>query len=114
MNRMVLKILTYIFSFYIISLLFPSIRVDSITALILAGTLLTFVNILIRPLLIIITLPVNLITLGLFTLIVNTWMVMLTDWLVEGLNIPGFGLSFLAALIISIFSMVFQRMEKES
>ncbi|KLU61487.1 membrane protein of unknown function [Peptococcaceae bacterium CEB3] len=67
-----------------------------------AGLLLGLVNFFLRPLLIILTLPLNLLTVGLFTLIVNTWMLMLTAALLPGLAIPGFGTAFLAALIISL------------
>lgn len=71
-----------------------------------AGIILGLITLLIRPVLIILTLPLNFITLGLFTLIVNTWMVMLTSALMPGFYIPGFGVSFITAVIISLVNWV--------
>ncbi|CAA7600052.1 Mycobacterial 4 TMS phage holin, superfamily IV [Acididesulfobacillus acetoxydans] len=67
-----------------------------------AGFVLTLVNFFLRPLLILLTFPLNLLTVGLFTLVVNTWMLMLTAVFLPGLVIPGFGVAFLAALLISL------------
>ena len=93
--------------FYLAATLFPSIRLASPLAALLAGTVLGVVNLLVRPVLILLTLPVNLLTLGLFTLIVNTWMVMLADRFSGGLRIPGFWLAFLTGLLVSFFNMAF-------
>ena len=46
-------------------------------------------------------LPVNLLTLGLFVLVINTWMVVLADRLIPGMAVPGFWNAFLTALIVS-------------
>lgn len=69
------------------------------------------VNALVRPLVKLLTLPINLATLGLFTLVINTLMLLLTGWIAEGLSFEGnvfqnFFNAFLAAIIISIVSTV--------
>lgn len=67
-----------------------------------AGIILALVNSLIRPILIVLTIPLNLVTLGIFTLVVNAWMIMITSGLMPGFYVPGFGVAFLTSLIVSL------------
>lgn len=67
-----------------------------------AGLVLSVVNLLIRPVLIILTIPLNLLTLGIFTLIVNTWMIMLTSGLMPGFYVPGFWVALATSVIVSL------------
>jgi putative membrane protein len=79
------------------------IRIDDATTLVLAGLLLGVVNAIIRPIAIVLTFPITLVTLGLFLLVVNTAMVALVAWLLPGFHIPGgFGSAFLTAIIVGI------------
>lgn len=112
MRKLILKVVINILAFYCAAQLFPAIHLSGIETAVWAGVILGGVNLLIRPLLFLITLPVNLITLGLFSLVLNTWMVMLTDNLLNGLQIPSFWLAFVTALIISACNMVMQALEK--
>jgi putative membrane protein len=105
MQKLVLKLIANMVAFYCAAKLFPAIHLNSMETAVWAGLILGGVNLLIRPLLFLITLPVNLLTVGLFTLILNTWMVMLTDKLLSGLQIPGFWLAFATAVIISASNM---------
>jgi putative membrane protein len=69
-----------------------------------AAALLGIVNAIIRPLVILLTLPINIMTLGLFTLVINAFMLRLVAWLVGGITITGFWAAFWGALIISLVS----------
>jgi len=111
MRKLLLKVIANIVAFYCVAKLFPSIHLNGMETAVWAGLILGGVNLLIRPLLFLITLPVNLLTLGLFTLVLNTWMVMLTDKFLSGLQIPGFLLALATAVIISVCNMVFQAFE---
>lgn len=73
-----------------------------------AGIVLGLVNLLIRPLLILLTIPFNLLTLGIFTLVINTWMILLTSGLLPGFYVPGFWIAFLTSLVVSIANWVFK------
>ena len=89
----------------------PSITVDSFfpTALIVA-LVLGLINTLIRPLLVILTLPVTILTLGLFMFVINALMLMMTGWVSGlfnlGFYVGGFWDAFVGALIISLVSLV--------
>lgn len=69
-----------------------------------AAALLGIVNAVIRPVIILFTLPINIMTLGLFTLVINAFMLRLVAWLVGGITITGFWAAFWGALIISLVS----------
>jgi putative membrane protein len=64
------------------------------------------VNAIIRPILLLLTLPINVFTLGLFTLVINALMLWLTSWISGALTVDGFITAFLGALIIAIVSTV--------
>ncbi|MFZ0498636.1 MAG: phage holin family protein [Steroidobacteraceae bacterium] len=79
----------------------PGIRIDSAATLVLAGLLLGIVNAIVRPILIILTLPITILSLGLFLLVVNTAMVALVALILPGFRIyGGFWSAFATALIV--------------
>lgn len=108
MRKLVIKIVANVAAFFLAAQIFTAIHMDTPETILWAGLILAGVNLIIRPLLFLITLPVNFLTLGLFTLIVNTWTVMLTDTVLGGLQIPGFWLAFATALIVSAMNMLGQ------
>lgn len=82
----------------------PGLQIDSPTTLLLAGVLLGVVNSVLRPVLIVLTLPVTLLTLGLFILVINAGMVALVAWMLPGMHVQGFWSAFWTALIVSVVS----------
>ena len=114
MRKLILKVVANMIAFYCAAKVFPAIRLNGMDTVVWAGLILGGVNLLIRPLIFLITLPVNLLTLGLFSLLINTWMVMLTDSLLGGLQIPGFWLALATAVIVSVCNMVLLSFEKEN
>lgn len=82
----------------------PGIRIESIEMGILAAGILSVINAVIRPVVLVLTLPINLLTLGLFTLVINAGMLQLVSAVVPGLVIDGFSAAFLGALVISVIS----------
>ena len=84
--------------------LIKGISIQSIEMGILAAGILGVVNAVIRPVVLILTLPINLLTLGLFTLVINAAMLKLVSAVVPGLVIESFGAAIFGALIISITS----------
>ena len=80
----------------------PGISIDSAVTLVLAGVLLGIVNAIVRPVAIVLTLPITLLTLGIFLLVVNAGMLGLVALLLPGFHVASFGAAFIAALIVSI------------
>jgi len=92
-------------SLWVASLLFNGIRFSSTGSLIISALLLGFANAVLRPLLVILTLPLTLVTLGFFLLVINALMLLLVAKVVSGFKISGFWTAFFASLFISILSM---------
>lgn len=95
--------------------LVPGIQIDHFRDLLVATLVLGLLNAFLRPIVLLLTLPVTILTLGLFTLVINGVMFYLAASLVEGFHVTGFGTAFVAALLFSLFSftlnMVFQPKE---
>ena len=72
----------------------------------ISALVLAFINAIIRPILIILTLPINILTLGLFTLVINALIFWFIASFVRGFSVTGFWPAFWAALVYSIFSMI--------
>jgi len=78
----------------------------------IAAAVLGLLNAIIRPILFVLTLPLTVVTLGLFLLVLNAIMLELTAWLVPGFDINGFGWAMVGALVLSIVSLVIGRIGK--
>ena len=84
----------------------PGVQLAGIVPALIAGVLLGFVNALIRPILLLLTLPFTLLTLGLFIFVVNAICFALTAALVPGFDISGFFAAFFGAIVVSLVSWV--------
>lgn len=86
--------------------LVPGIVVTGLTPLLLAALVLGLINAIVRPVLLILTLPLTLVTLGLFIFVLNAFCLWLTSRIVPGLDVQTFGAALLGALVVSIVSWV--------
>lgn len=87
----------------------PGFAFDSFGSALIAAAVLGLLNTLVRPVLFLLTLPITLLTLGLFLLVLNAVMLELTDWLVGGLHITSFWSAIIGALILSVVTLVTDR-----
>lgn len=91
---------------WVASRVFDGIRFDSPSALAVSALLLGLANAVIRPLLILLTLPLTLVTFGLFILVINALMILLVASLVRGFKVAGFWTAFFASLLVSLLSLL--------
>lgn len=82
------------------------LTIDDAPTLLLAGALLGVVNALVRPVAIVLTFPITLVTLGLFLLVVNAGMLALVAWVLPGFSVAGFWSALWGALIVSLTGWV--------
>ena len=99
---------------YVLSFLFSGVVIDSLLAGIVAAVLLGLINVTVKPVLQIISIPVTVLTLGLFYLVVNALMLMLVSALVPGFSIGGFWTAFFASIVLSVLNAVFMKKEKNT
>lgn len=84
----------------------PGLEADTLTAGIAAVLVLTFLNLILRPILFILTLPLIVFTLGLFLVVLNALLLELTAYLVKGFTVSGFWSSVGGALVISLVTTI--------
>lgn len=82
------------------------VSIDTPETLILAGVLLGVANSVVRPIAVVLTLPMTIVTLGLFLLVINAGMVALVAWVLPGMHIAGFWSALWASVLVSLTSMV--------
>ena len=88
-----------------VAYLYPGVVVTSFTGALIAAAVLGFLNMVLRPILVLLTLPVTLVTLGLFLFIVNALMFWAAASLVSGLSVTGFGAALVGSLIYSVLQL---------
>lgn len=93
-------------SLWVVSNIFRGISFADKQSLFVSALLLGLGNAIVRPLLILVTLPLTLVTFGFFLLVINALVLMLVAALVKGFKISGFWTAFFAAIVISIFSFL--------
>ncbi|MDO9164468.1 MAG: phage holin family protein [Rhodoferax sp.] len=93
-------------SLWAASYIFQGIKFADTSSLILSALLLGFANAVVKPLLIVLTLPLTFLTFGLFLLVINALMILLVAWLVRGFTVSSFWTAFFAAIFIAVLSFV--------
>jgi putative membrane protein len=106
--RLLINALALIITTFIV----PGIHLERFSTAILAALVWGLVNTLIRPIFSFFTFPLQILTLGLFTLVLNGAMLALTAWLVPGFNIRNFPSAFIGAIVLSIISLILTHMFK--
>jgi putative membrane protein len=104
MLRFILQALASAAGFWIASKIVPGVRVDTITALIEGGLLLGLMNAIVRPILTILTLPITILTLGLFLLVVNAITLWLVTLFIHAIHIHGFVSLILTVIVLGLVS----------
>jgi putative membrane protein len=102
MAGFLLRILVVALGLWLASELVPGIVIVGAWTLIGAALLLGIVNAVVRPLLVILTLPITVITLGLFLLVVNAAMLGLVAWMFDGFTVAGFWPALFGAIVVSL------------
>lgn len=82
----------------------PGLYLSNFATALVAVFILSLVNMLIRPLLLLLTLPINLLTLGLFSFVINAMMFALAAWLVPGFDVNNFWAALLGSLLLAILT----------
>ncbi len=105
MLNIILRWLLYALLIIFVSWLVPGIEVDNFLSAMFVCIILALVNAFIKPFVQIITLPVTILTLGLFSLVINALMFMLAGWITPGFEVEGFLSALLGSLLLSLFSL---------
>ena len=94
----------------LIAYLYPGVEVQGFAAALIAALVLGLVNALVRPILIVLTLPVTVLTLGLFIFVINALLFWFVAEIVHGFAVTGFGAALVGSLLYSLFTLVTSRL----
>ncbi len=111
--KIILKVLLTAIAVVILAKLLPGIEVNGYTSAIYVAIVLGLLRIFVRPLIILFTLPITIITLGLFLFVINAIIILLADKLVDGFTVSGFGYALLFSLLLSFLQSILFSLLKE-
>ena len=112
--KFIIKLLITAALVLLISEILDSVTIDDYISAILVAISLSLLNFIVRPILVLLTLPVTILSLGIFLLVINAIIILLADWLVKGFNVDGFLWAFIFSLLLAIGrSFLFKLLEKD-
>lgn len=100
------RILISSLSVMLLAWLLPGITVNGYLAAVLVAIVLSFLNGIVKPILIVLTIPVTIVSLGLFLLVINAGMVMLADRMLDSFTVRGFWWALLFSFLLSIVNSI--------
>jgi putative membrane protein len=106
MTKFALRAVIAAVGLWLATLLISGLQITDPTTLILAALLLGVINAFVKPILVILTLPITILSLGIFLLVINAAMLGLVAWLLPGFTISGFGAALLGAIVVSITGLI--------
>lgn len=112
--KFIIRLLLNAVAIFVIAHLMSGVHVDGYLTAILVALVLSVLDLLVKPILIILTLPVTVITLGLFLFIVNALIILLADKLVGGFSVSGIWVAVLFSIFLSILQSVLQSLLNEN
>ena len=111
--KFLVKLILYSVAIMLTSYLLPGVHIDGFISAFILAAVLALLNITLKPLLIILTIPFTIFTLGLFLLVINAVIILVADSLIPGAQIDGFWWALLFSLIVSILNGLFTGMSTE-
>lgn len=103
---LLLRWILFTLAIMFVAWLVPGIGVENFQTAMLVTVIMALINIFIRPLIVFITLPINILTLGIFTLVINALLFMLAGYIAPGFYVDGFLAAFLGSVVLSFLGLI--------
>ncbi len=104
---LIIKLLVNALAVFALGYMLKGVHVKSFGSALLVAIVLALVNAFVRPIVVFLTIPLTVLTLGLFILVINALMVMLVDWMMDGLKVESFWWALLFSVLMSLINMIF-------
>jgi putative membrane protein len=104
MAGFIIRILISAFALWLATVLVPGLSAQGAASLLWAALWLGIINALVRPIVVLLTLPITLLTLGGFLLVINAGMLALVGWLLDGFEVAGFFSALFGSIVVSLIS----------
>lgn len=108
MNALLRIIISAVVAFGL-SYILPGVRIDTFLTAVILAFVLGLLNLFIKPLLVILTLPITIFTFGLFLFVINALIILMASTFVRGFRVDGFGWAFIFSLLLSVLTSFFYR-----
>lgn len=95
------------------ALVMPGVQVESMWTAILVALVLSVLNAIVKPVLVILTIPITVVTLGIFLLVINAIIILLADKIVPGFQVNSFWSAFFFSIVLSLVTAVLERLAKK-
>ena len=112
MNNFLVRLLLSALAVIICATVLPGADVDGFLIALVVAAVLAILNVLVKPILVILTIPITIVTFGLFLLVINTINVLIVDWLVPGFTVDSFWWALVFSVLLSLINSVFGGMSK--
>ncbi len=110
--QLIVNLLINGFAVFVVAYLLPGVHVDSFFTAVIVAIVLGVVNAFLKPLLLLLTLPINILTLGLFTLIINGLLILLTSAFVPGFTVRNIGWAIIFSIVLALVNSVLHALAK--
>lgn len=111
----ILRLLLSAVAVVLLSYILPHVSVDGYVTAIIVAIVLSLLNFIVKPIMVILTLPITILTFGLFLLVINACIIMLADYFIDGFNVDGIGWAILFSLLLSFLqSILFSIFKKDT
>ena len=104
---LIVKLLVNAVGVFAFGAMLSGVQVKSFGTSIVVASVLALVNAVVRPIIVVLTIPFTIITFGLFLLVINALMVMLVDWMIDGLKVKNFWWALVFSLLMSLLNVIF-------
>lgn len=111
--KSIFKIILTTIAVLILANVLPGVSVDGFMTSLWVAILLAFLRFVVRPILVILTLPITILTFGLFLLVINAVLILLVDYFIGGFEVSGIWIAILFSILLSIFQSVLFQFLKE-
>lgn len=109
--KTILHFLVYAFAIMVTAYLLPGIHLSGPMAVLVVAVVLGLINTIVRPILILLTLPLSIVTLGLFVFVLNALLVLLTSHIVPGFTVDSFWWALLFGIVLTLVNWILKRFE---
>ena len=112
--KLIIKLLLNAIAVFILAHVLSGVNVDGYVTAIIVAVVLSLLNLLVKPILVIFTLPITIVTLGLFLLVINALIILLADKLIDGFSVNTFWWAIIFSVLLSILQSALHSLLKES
>lgn len=104
--KFILRLLLSALAVVVLSKILPNVNVDSYVTAMIVAVVLSLLNFIVKPIMVILTLPITIVTFGLFLLVINAVIILLADHFIDGFTVNGFWWALLFSLLLSFLQSI--------